>query len=66
MIMKLLSSSIPAFDANDPGAKTLQTQLNGTIADEILSQYVNQLQGTLGVSVNERALLQATGASQPR
>jgi peptidyl-prolyl cis-trans isomerase D len=66
MIMKLLASNIPAFDANDSGAKTLQTQLNGTLADEILSQYVNQLQTTLGVSVNERVLSQATGATQPR
>ncbi|MFM9975053.1 MAG: SurA N-terminal domain-containing protein [Beijerinckiaceae bacterium] len=66
MILKLISSTIPAFDPTDSGVKTLQTQLNTTIADEILSQYVNQLQSTLGTSVNERILSQATGAQQQR
>jgi peptidyl-prolyl cis-trans isomerase D len=66
MIMKLLSSTVPKVDPASPESKTLKTQLDSTISEEILSQYVNQLQNALGVTVNDRAVAQAAGAAQQR
>ena len=56
--------STPAYKAEDAAIKSLKTQLDRTLADELLSQYVGVVQNTLGVTVNERILGQATGATQ--
>jgi peptidyl-prolyl cis-trans isomerase D len=64
MVMKMISRTVPPFDLNDSNIKSLRTQLDSTISDELLSQFVSQAQVTLGSSINEPALSLATGAQQ--
>lgn len=66
MVMKMVSRLVPAFDVNDTTLKSLRTQLDSTMTDELLSQFVSQAQSTLGSSINEPALSLATGAQQQR
>ena len=42
-----------------------KTQLADQISNDFLVQYMTQLQAQLGVSVNQSALAQAIGVSQP-
>jgi peptidyl-prolyl cis-trans isomerase D len=66
MILKVDSSSVPPFNAEDPATKSLKNQLDRTMADEWLNQYAGKVQTDLGVSVNERVLALATGAQTQR
>jgi peptidyl-prolyl cis-trans isomerase D len=66
MILKVDSSSVPPFNAEDAATKSLKNQLDRTMADEWLNQYAGKVQADLGVSVNERALALATGAQTQR
>jgi peptidyl-prolyl cis-trans isomerase D len=64
MLMKMTSRLVPPFDLNESNIKSLRTQLDSTISDELLSQFVSQAQSFLGSSINEPALSLATGAQQ--
>jgi peptidyl-prolyl cis-trans isomerase D len=66
MIMKVDAAVLPAYDPNAVGVKALKGQIDTTISEEILSLYVNNVQNGLGVTVNDRALLLATGGQQQR
>jgi peptidyl-prolyl cis-trans isomerase D len=62
VIFKISADSTPPFDAADPKAKTLQTNANTALADDLVSEYIAQLQRQLGVVVNDNALLAAEGS----
>ncbi len=66
MILRLDSSSTPPFNAEDQTTRSLKTQVEQTLANEWLTQYVARVQGQLGVSVNERAMAIAAGAPVSR
>ena len=62
VIFKISADSTPPFDAADPKAKALQTSANSGLADDLVSQYIAQLQRQLGVVINDNALQAAEGS----
>lgn len=50
---------VPAFDANAPDAARFSAQLKNALADELLTQYIAQVESELGTTVNRAALNQA-------
>ncbi len=59
IIFKVTDIKEPTFDA--AAAKPLVDQLKNSYGDEILSQYVTQLETDLDTNINQQALSQATG-----
>jgi peptidyl-prolyl cis-trans isomerase D len=53
----------PALDANSPEAKTLEENLKNSLAQDILNQYIVQLQNDLGTTINQSALRQVAGGA---
>jgi peptidyl-prolyl cis-trans isomerase D len=66
IIMKVDAANVPAYDPNAEGVKALKNRIDTVISEEILSQYVSTVQNKLGTTVNDRALLLATGGQQQR
>jgi peptidyl-prolyl cis-trans isomerase D len=62
VIFKISADSTPPFDAADPKAKSLQNSANTGLADDLVSQYIAQLQRQLGVVINDNALQAAEGS----
>ena len=53
---------VPAFDASSQDAKRIDEALRRSLSDEIVGQYVSQLESELGASINEAAVRQALGS----
>ena len=53
--------NVPAFNADSPEAKRLVTALDNGYADDLIAQYVAQLQIEIGVKINQSAMNQAIG-----
>jgi peptidyl-prolyl cis-trans isomerase D len=53
----------PTLDPNSPEAKTLQDNLKNSITQDILNQYIVQLQSDLGTTINQNALRQVAGGA---
>jgi peptidyl-prolyl cis-trans isomerase D len=53
----------PALEADSPEAKTLEENLKNSITQDILNQYVVQLQNDLGTTINQSALWQVAGGT---
>ena len=51
----------PTFEAAGAAAKPLQDQLRASYGEELLSQYVTQLETDLDTNINQQALNQAVG-----
>ncbi len=66
MILRLDGTSTPPFNAEDQSIRSLKSQFEQTLTTEWLTQYVARVQSQLGVSVNDRALALAAGASLSR
>ncbi len=66
MILRLDSVNTPPFNAEDASIRSLKSQFEQTLTNEWLTQYVARVQSQLGVSVNDRALALAAGASLTR
>jgi peptidyl-prolyl cis-trans isomerase D len=60
-VFKVTDIKEPTFEAGGAAAKPLQDQLRASYGDELLSQYVNQLENELGATINVPALNQAVG-----
>lgn len=54
---------MPPLNEQDPSLKKLVDQVKGSLTNEILGEYVTQLQKDLGVSVNNQALRAASGTA---
>jgi peptidyl-prolyl cis-trans isomerase D len=63
VIFKVTEIKEPTFEAGGAAAKPLQDQLRNSYSDELLSQYVTQLEADLDTSINQQALSQAVGRS---
>jgi peptidyl-prolyl cis-trans isomerase D len=63
VIFRVTDIKEPTFEAGGAAAKPLQDQLKSAYDEELLSQYVNQLEADLNTNVNPQALNQATGRS---
>jgi peptidyl-prolyl cis-trans isomerase D len=63
VIFKVTDIKEPTFEAGGAAAKPLQDQLKNAYGEELLTQYVNQLETDLSTNINAQALNQATGRS---
>ena len=63
VIFRVTDIKLPAFEGGGPSAKPLQDQLKSAYGEELLTQYVNQLETDLSTNVNPQALNQAVGRS---
>jgi len=52
----------PPVDMGSPDITALKTNLQRAITDEEVGQYVAKLQNEIGVTINQSAFAQATGA----
>ncbi len=55
----------PKLDPNLPAIKTLESQLRSAYSDDIIGQYIAQLEKDYGVSINQTAVNQVVGGTQP-
>jgi peptidyl-prolyl cis-trans isomerase D len=53
----------PTLDPNSPEAKTLEENLKNSLSQDILNQYIVQLQNDLGTTINQNALRQVAGGA---
>jgi len=61
VVLRVTGITVPAFDAQAPEAKRLIDNLGNGYADDLIAQYVAQLQIDFGVKINRTALNQAIG-----
>lgn len=62
-VIRMVESTVPAFDANAADAKSLATSLRSALADDLVGQYIGYVQNRIGTQINNDALAQVTGAS---
>ena len=62
LVFKVTEVTTPPVDTGSPDIAALKTNLQRAIADEQVSQYVAKLQNEIGVTINQSAFAQATGA----
>jgi peptidyl-prolyl cis-trans isomerase D len=60
-VYRLTAVTVPPFDPNAAETKTVADNIRATYADELLAQYVVQLETDIGTTVNEAALNQVFG-----
>lgn len=63
IVFKVTAITVPPFNAEAPETKKLMETLRTAYSDDLLKQYVAQLQTNLGVKINQSALNQAIGRS---
>jgi peptidyl-prolyl cis-trans isomerase D len=63
IVFQVLRSTVPTMDEKSPELKKLGDQVNSSLNNEVLGEYLAQLQKDVGLSVNRQALRAATGAS---
>jgi len=61
IVFRVTGIAVPAFDAQSAAAKRLLDTLNTAYADDLIAQYVAQLQIDFGVKINQTAMNQAIG-----
>jgi peptidyl-prolyl cis-trans isomerase D len=62
LVMVVTDATVPPYFAGAPDLAQGKQQLAGQMADDLLQQYVAELQSEIGVSVNQAAVQQAIGA----
>jgi peptidyl-prolyl cis-trans isomerase D len=65
VVLVVTASEVPPYFSGAPEMDQAKTQLADQISNDFLVQYMTQVQAQLGVSVNQAALAQAIGVSQP-
>lgn len=63
IVFRVTEVSVPELAADSPEAKRMEDQLRRALADDMLGQYVARLESDIGVSINQTALNQITGAT---
>lgn len=63
IVFRVTDIRAPAFDAQADDTKKLLDQLRNAYSDDVMAQYVGQLQAELNVRINQSALAQAVGRS---
>jgi peptidyl-prolyl cis-trans isomerase D len=61
VVFKVTADATPPVDFSDPKVKALQSKVAEATTNDIVSQYIAQLQRQLGVAINENALQTAEG-----
>jgi peptidyl-prolyl cis-trans isomerase D len=65
LVLAVTDSEVPPYFSDAPDLAQAKTQLADQLTNDFLFQYMTQLQAQLGVLVNQSALAQALGTSQP-
>jgi peptidyl-prolyl cis-trans isomerase D len=65
VVLLVTDSEVPPYFSGAPEMSQAKDQLADQIANDFLVQYMTLLQAQLGVSVNQSALAQAIGVTQP-
>ena len=63
IVFRVTEIGVPPLDPGSADAKKISDTLNRAMSDDLLAQYVTRLEAAIGVSVNQAALNQITGAS---
>jgi len=63
IVFRVTGITVPALDPASPEAKRFEEALRRAIAEDIFVQYMARLQSDIGVTVNQSALNQVTGAN---
>lgn len=63
LVFRVSEITVPELNAESEDAKRMQDELRRAIAEDLLAQYVSRLETEVGVSINQAALNQITGAS---
>jgi len=61
-VFRVTDVTAPTLDPNSDEAKKIDDTLRRSYADDIVSQYLVRLQNEIGVTINQAALRQVTGA----
>ena len=61
VVFRVTGVTVPNLDPASPEAKRIAEGLRSAYLDELLAQYVTQLESDLGITVNESALAQVFG-----
>lgn len=65
LVLVVTDTTVPPYFSGAPEMAGAQQQFSQQLTNDLLVQYITQLQGQLGVTVNQSALAQAIGVSQP-
>ena len=63
IVFRVTDITVPPVDLASDETKKLSENLKRAITDEQLAQYITQLQSNIGISVNQTAFAQVTGAN---
>lgn len=66
VVVRVTDISVPKLDPASTDAKRMSEVLRGAYLDELIAQYVTQIEIDLGTTVNEGALAQALGGGTPQ
>jgi peptidyl-prolyl cis-trans isomerase D len=64
LVFRVTEIKVPPLDPQSAEAKRLEEALRSRIGEDLAAQYITRLQNDIGVSINQNALNQVTGASQ--
>ena len=63
VVFRVTGVTVPALDPNSADAKRIRDGLTNMLREDVLAQYLANLQATLGATINEAALNQVIGGS---
>jgi peptidyl-prolyl cis-trans isomerase D len=61
VVYKVTHAEMPAYVAGTPSDKNVETSFRTSLADDVLGQYIAEVQKSAGVSVNQAAFKRALG-----
>jgi peptidyl-prolyl cis-trans isomerase D len=64
-VFRVTAVEDPKLDANSPDIKTLASSLQTAYSDDIMGEYITQLEIDIGVRINQTALNQVVGGGEP-
>jgi peptidyl-prolyl cis-trans isomerase D len=63
VLFKVADGKIPPLNVNRPDFKNIVDQMKTALDDDVVAQYVGQIQSQIGVEINQQALASILGAS---
>jgi peptidyl-prolyl cis-trans isomerase D len=63
VVFRVTGVTVPTLDANSADAKRLRDGLTNMLTEDIVAQYLANLQSSLGATINEGALNQVIGGT---
>jgi peptidyl-prolyl cis-trans isomerase D len=61
VVFRVTGVTVPALDPNSADAKQIRDRLTNMLTEDIVAQYLANLQASLGATINEAALNQVIG-----